>query len=96
TYYPTPALAPTMSWKTATTPPPPQNLKFIDGKLNWQPGNDQPVRSWTLYLQTGNNWHIRRILSAGTTFATVSPGTYAVCAVDRLGNESEGVTITVT
>ncbi|MFM7407773.1 MAG: family 10 glycosylhydrolase [Cuspidothrix sp.] len=96
TYYPTPALTPTMSWKTATTPPPPQNLKFIDGKLNWQPGNDQPVRSWTLYLQTGNNWHIRRILSAGTTFATVSPGTYAVCAVDRLGNESEGVTITVT
>ncbi|MFM7364486.1 MAG: family 10 glycosylhydrolase [Cuspidothrix sp.] len=95
TYYPTPALTPTMSWKTATTPPPPRNLKFIDGKLNWQPGNDQPVRSWTLYLKNGNNWHIQRILSAGTTFATVSPGTYAVSAVDRLGNESEGVTITV-
>jgi uncharacterized lipoprotein YddW (UPF0748 family) len=91
TYYPTPALVPTMSWNNSTTPPPPKNLKFIDGKLNWQPGDDQPVRSWTLYLQSDNNWIIQRILSAGTTFATVPPGTYAVCAVDRLGNESEGV-----
>jgi hypothetical protein len=36
------------------------------------------------------------VLSAGTTFATVQPGTYAVCAVDRLANESEGVVITVS
>ena len=54
------------------------------------------MRSWTLYRQSGDNWIIQRILSAGTTFATVPPGTYAVCAVDRLGNESVGVVITVT
>jgi hypothetical protein len=68
----------------------------MDGKLNWEPGDDQLVRSWTLYLQNSNNWLIQRILSAGTTFATVLPGTYAVCAVDRLGNESAGMMITVT
>jgi uncharacterized lipoprotein YddW (UPF0748 family) len=96
TYYPTPAIIPTMSWHSSITPPPAKNLKFIDGKLNWEPGDNQPVRSWTLYQQNSNNWIIQRILSAGTTFATVPPGTYAVCAVDRLGNESEGVTITVT
>ncbi|MTJ08949.1 family 10 glycosylhydrolase [Anabaena sp. UHCC 0204] len=96
TDYSTPAIVPTMSWQSPTTPPPPKNLKFIDGKLNWQPGNDQPVRSWTLYLQSNNNWIIQRILSAGTTFATVPPGIYAVCAVDRLGNESEGMKITVS
>jgi uncharacterized lipoprotein YddW (UPF0748 family) len=94
--YSKPALVPSMLWQNPTTPPPPQNLKFTDGKLNWEPGNDQPVRSWTLYVQNSNNWIIHRILSAGTTFATVPPGTYAVCAVDRLGNESEGVIITVT
>ncbi|BAZ84383.1 glycoside hydrolase family 10 protein [Dolichospermum compactum] len=96
TDYPTPALVPTMSWQSSITPPPPKNLKFMDGKLNWEAGDNQPVRSWTLYLQNSNNWIIQRILSAGTTFATVPPGTYAVCAVDRLGNESAGVMITVT
>jgi hypothetical protein len=84
-----------MPWKSSATPTPPKNLKFVDGKLNWHPGDDQSVRSWTLYVQSGQNWTIKRILSAGTTFATVTPGTYAVCAVDRLGNESEGVMISV-
>ncbi|MEI6444141.1 MAG: family 10 glycosylhydrolase [Nostocales cyanobacterium ELA583] len=96
TYYPTPAVIPSMSWQSSPTPLPPKNLQFINGKLNWEPGNDKPVRSWILYLQNSNNWIIQRILSAGTTFATVPAGTYAVCAVDRLGNESEGVIITVT
>ena len=96
TDYPTPALVPIMSWQSSITPPPPKNLKFMDGKLNWEAGDSQPVRSWTLYSQNSNNWIIQRILSAGTTFATVPPGTYAVCAVDRLGNESAGVMITVT
>ncbi|MBD2628504.1 glycoside hydrolase family 10 protein [Trichormus variabilis] len=95
-YYPLPALVPTMSWQNTTPPPPPKNLKFANGKLNWQPTDNQPVRSWTLYRQTTNNWTIQRILSTGTTFATVQPGTYAVCAVDRLGNESAGLVMTVT
>jgi uncharacterized lipoprotein YddW (UPF0748 family) len=94
-YYSQPALVPTQSWQNNTPPSPPKNLKFQDGKLNWQPGDDRPVRSWALYRQNGDNWTIQRILSAGTTFATVQPGTYAVCAVDRLANESEGVVISV-
>jgi uncharacterized lipoprotein YddW (UPF0748 family) len=95
-YYPRPSIVPTMSWRNQTPPPPPENITFQDGKLNWQRGDNRSVRSWTLYRQTGDTWTIQRILSAGTTFATVQPGTYAVCAVDRLGNESLGVTITVS
>lgn len=95
-YYPRPSIVPTMSWRNQTPPPLPQNITFQDGKLNWQRGDNRSVRSWTLYRQTGDTWIIQRILSAGTTFATVQPGTYAVCAVDRLGNESLGVTITVS
>jgi hypothetical protein len=85
-----------MSWQNGTPPSPPKELKFENGKLNWQPGDNKPVRSWTLYRQNGDSWIIQRILSAGTTFATVQAGTYAVCAVDRLGNESLGVRITVS
>ncbi|MBK1988840.1 family 10 glycosylhydrolase [Sphaerospermopsis aphanizomenoides BCCUSP55] len=96
TYYSRPAIVPTMSWQNATPPSPPKELKFENGRLNWQPGDNQPVRSWTLYRQNGDSWIIQRILSAGTTFATVQAGTYAVCAVDRLGNESAGVRITVS
>nr|ALT22088.1 CamA [Anabaena sp. XPORK15F] len=97
-YYSQPAIIPPMTWQNNQNnnlPVPPQDVKFVNGKLNWQPGNDQPVRSWTLYRQNGDTWIIQRILSAGTTFATVQPGTYAVSAVDRLGNESLGVMIEV-
>ncbi|WP_414754895.1 glycoside hydrolase family 10 protein [Anabaena sp. CCY 9910] len=94
--YTTPAIAPAMPWQTATTPPPPKELQVNNRRLSWQPGDNQPVRSWTLYRQTSNNWILQRVLSAGTTFATVQPGTYAVCAVDRLANESQGVVISVS
>ncbi|MFN6567823.1 glycoside hydrolase family 10 protein [Dendronalium sp. ChiSLP03b] len=93
--YSKPALVPTMLWQDAVPPAPPKELRFISPKLNWLPGDDRPVRSWTLYRQSGDSWILQRILSAGTTFATVQSGTYAVCAVDRLANESAGMVITV-
>ncbi|WP_392530801.1 family 10 glycosylhydrolase [Nostoc sp. C117] len=95
--YNKPALPPTMPWHDTTPPPPPTGLVVNNRKLSWEPGDNQPVRSWTLYRQTGDTWTIQRILSAGTTFATVQlAGTYAVCAVDRLANESLGTVITVS
>lgn len=94
--YSTPALVPTLSWQNATPPSPPQVLQVNNRRLSWQSGDNQPVRSWSLYRQTGDTWTLQRVLSAGTTFATVQPGTYAVCAVDRLANESVGVVISVT
>ncbi|MEH1924846.1 glycoside hydrolase family 10 protein [Nostoc sp.] len=95
--YNKPALPPTLPWQDTTPPPPPIGLQVNNRKLSWQPGDNQPVRSWTLYRQTGDTWTIQRILSAGTTFATVQQaGTYAVCAVDRSANESAGTVITVS
>lgn len=94
--YNKPALPPTLPWQDTTPPPPPIGLQVNNRKISWQPGDNQPVRSWTLYRQSGDTWTIGRILSAGTTFATVQQaGTYAVCAVDRLANESVGAVITV-
>lgn len=94
--YAKPALVPTMSWRSTTAPPPAKELQVNNRRLSWQPGDNQPVRSWTLYRQSDSNWTLQRVLSAGTTFATVQPGTYAVCAVDRLANESLGVVISVS
>ncbi|WP_414563537.1 MULTISPECIES: glycoside hydrolase family 10 protein [unclassified Anabaena] len=95
--YASPAIVPTMSWQNTVTPPPPKELQVNNRRLSWQPGDNQPVRSWTLYRQTGTTWILQRVLSAGTTFATVQQaGTYAVCAVDRLANESLGTVITVS
>ncbi|MHC5595369.1 MAG: glycoside hydrolase family 10 protein [Nostoc sp.] len=95
--YNKPALPPTLSWQNTTPLPAPIGLQVNNRKLSWQPGDNQPVRSWTLYRLSGDTWTIQRILSAGTTFATVQQaGTYAVCAVDRLANESVGTVITVS
>ncbi|MBD2200803.1 MULTISPECIES: glycoside hydrolase family 10 protein [Calothrix] len=94
--YAKPAIAPIMPWRDTTPPTPPTALQYVNGRLNWQPGDNQPVRSWVLYRQAGENWEIQRILSAGTNFATVGAGTYAVSAVNRLATESLGVVITVS
>jgi uncharacterized lipoprotein YddW (UPF0748 family) len=94
--YNKPALPPILPWHDTTPPVPPIALQYINGKLNWQPGDNQPVRSWALYRQIGDSWVLQRVLSAGTNFATVGPGTYAVSAVNRLANESLGTAITVS
>ena len=47
-YYSRSGIVPTMSWQNSTPPSPPKELKFENGKLNWQPVDNQPVRSWTL------------------------------------------------
>ncbi len=95
--YNTPALAPTMSWRNATPPSLVGGLQVTNRRLSWNPAaSSQDVRSWTLYRKTGDTWTLQRVLSRGTNFATVEPGTYALCAVDRMANESMGVVITVS
>ncbi|MBF2064541.1 MAG: family 10 glycosylhydrolase [Calothrix sp. C42_A2020_038] len=94
--YNTPALAPTMPWRNSNPPSPPTQLQVTSRRLSWQPGDTREIRSWTLYRRSGDSWTLQRILSRGTNFATIEPGQYAVCAVDRLANESTGVVITVS
>ncbi|MBW4671295.1 MAG: family 10 glycosylhydrolase [Cyanomargarita calcarea GSE-NOS-MK-12-04C] len=95
--YSQPALAPTMSWRNTTPPSSPTGLQVSNRRLNWNAAAiNQDIRSWTLYRKTGDNWTLARILSRGTNFVTVEPGTYAVCAVDRMANESAGVAISVS
>ncbi|BAU06763.1 glycoside hydrolase family 10 protein [Fischerella sp. NIES-3754] len=94
--YNKPALPPTLSWQNATPPAPPTALQVSNRKLTWKPGDNSQIRSWTVYRQSGDTWTLQRVLPASTTFATVEAGTYAICAVDRLANESAGAVIGVS
>ncbi|KOP28358.1 hypothetical protein AMR41_00550 [Hapalosiphon sp. MRB220] len=94
--YNKPALPPTLSWQNTTPPAPPTVVEVSNRKLTWKPGDNSQIRSWTVYRQSGDDWTLQRVLPANTTFATVEPGTYAICAVDRLANESVGVAIAVS
>ncbi|BAZ06349.1 hypothetical protein NIES3974_30100 [Calothrix sp. NIES-3974] len=94
--YNRPALPPQLSWHSDRPPTPPSGLDVKNRRLEWNPANTPDIRSWTLYRRNGNTWELQRILSRGTHFATVQPGTYAVCAVDRFVNESAAVQITVS
>lgn len=93
--YNRPALPPQMSWQNSKAPVSPSGLKVNNRRLEWNPANTADIRSWTLYRKNGDNWELQRILSRGTHFATVQPGTYGVCAVDRFANESTAVLIAV-
>jgi uncharacterized lipoprotein YddW (UPF0748 family) len=89
------ALAPSMSWLDALPPALPTGVKVKDNKITWKAGASEDIRSWTLYKQNADTWKLVRVIEAATTFATVEPGTYAVCAVDKMANESSGVVVSV-
>ncbi|MBF2026064.1 MAG: family 10 glycosylhydrolase [Oscillatoriales cyanobacterium C42_A2020_001] len=88
--YRTPTLAPVIPWLTAPVLSPPTGVRSASGTLSWNPATAE-VRSWTLYRQSGNQWLLERILPATVQTLAVSPGTYALCAVNRLAQESRGV-----
>jgi uncharacterized lipoprotein YddW (UPF0748 family) len=93
--YAQPALPPKMPWLDATPPQPPTGVQVSYGQISWNPANSADIRSWTLYQQRGNDWQLVKVLDSDTTAVQVTPGTYAVCAVDRMANESVALAIDV-
>lgn len=94
--YSEPALAPNMQWLNGKAPALPSRVKVKDGKLTWRAATAVNIRSWTLYKQNGATWKLVKVIEVGTTSATVNAGTYALCAVDNLANESAGVVVSVS
>ncbi|EKQ70834.1 hypothetical protein OsccyDRAFT_1139 [Leptolyngbyaceae cyanobacterium JSC-12] len=92
--YRTPALAPVIPWLTALPPKLPAGVRGGNGTLNWNAASPE-VRSWTLYRQTGNQWILQRILPATVSSLALQSGTYALCSVNRLAQESLGVVVFV-
>lgn len=100
-FYPYPALAPSMPWLDATPPAIPQGLKAEQGKyaltLTWEPqeGVTYNIYSSTTYpVDTNNPINLYHTYSPKSTYTVpfpspVVPRHYAVTAIDRYGNESE-------
>ena len=93
--YAQPALPPAMEWLDNQLPEPPANLQAASGRLMWDRDTSGDVRSWTLYQKQGNGWKLRQVLNANTVNVSLPSGVYAVCAVDRLANESAAATVEV-
>jgi len=84
------ALPPTMPWIDNTPPPLPGRLTRQGDRLTWQhPGGE--IRCWTLYKRKGDRWELIQILPAKATSVAIQGGEYALCAVDRNYQESQGV-----
>lgn len=94
--YTQPALVPPMPWRNNLLPSPPTELGLKNRQLSWKAIDKQDIRGWTLYKQNGATWKLERILPGATREITLLPGTYALCAVDRMANESVGVIIAVS
>lgn len=94
--YAEPALVPSMAWLGNVAPAIPDGVVVKDGKLTWKPATSGDIRSWTLYKQNvDTSWKLVRVIDAATTAITLESGTYALCAVDKMANESAGVIISV-
>jgi hypothetical protein len=94
--YPELALVPNMPWLGTVAPAIPDDVRVKDGKLTWKSPSSGNIRSFSLYKQNADGWKLVGIIDAATTTVTIDPGTYALCAVDNLANESAGVVISIT
>jgi uncharacterized lipoprotein YddW (UPF0748 family) len=92
--YRTPTLAPVVPWLKAAPAGTPTRVRAQNGRVTWNAANAD-VRSWTLYRRDETRWTLLQVLPAFATTITVGPGTYALCAVNRLSQESAGVIVSV-
>lgn len=94
--YSTPALQPEMTWLTAPAPSSPQNVRAsADFKLYWSSDSSHTVRSWAVYVLRADVWELVHVLNRDTMEVGVQGGYYAVRGVNRLGKESDAVTVHV-
>ncbi|MEM7725540.1 MAG: family 10 glycosylhydrolase [Cyanobacteria bacterium P01_A01_bin.45] len=92
--YTQPALPPAMTWRDANPPSLPNIVQVTSSTIRWSNASGD-IRSWSLYRKEANEWKLQDILPANVTSTNVSVGTYALCAVDKMNNESEGVLVSV-
>ncbi|NEO26593.1 MAG: family 10 glycosylhydrolase, partial [Kamptonema sp. SIO4C4] len=93
--YPQPALVPVMAYKGGQPPAVPQTVKVVGNELLWEAKDASEVRCWTLYRLIEGEWRLKTIFPANRRKTPVASGTYALCTVNRLAQESEGVRVTV-
>ena len=53
------------------------------------------ARAWVVYQSVSGAWQVDRVLTAMATSTNLTPGRWAITAVDRYGDESVGVALDV-
>ncbi|MGC1245742.1 MAG: family 10 glycosylhydrolase [Spirulinaceae cyanobacterium] len=92
--YAQPTLVPVLPDTKLTPPEIPTGVKVEDGRVSWNRGT-QNLKGWTLYQQVSGNWKLEQTLPLQITEIKLNSGTYAVCAVNRVSQESAGVVFTI-
>ncbi|HEY0862606.1 MAG TPA: family 10 glycosylhydrolase [Lacunisphaera sp.] len=90
-----PALVPATPWLDAVPPPPPVLKKQRDGKVLIQPAKGEAPASFAVWRRHGAEWRFSIQLAAELTVAPAGAEAVVVSAVDRLGNESPRVALTL-
>ncbi len=90
-----PALVPVTPWLDSVAPAAPTLKKQRDGKILIQPGKGEAAATYAIWRRHGSDW--RFSIQAADELAIAADGTEAVVvsAVDRLGNESPRVALTL-
>ncbi|MEC4805899.1 MAG: family 10 glycosylhydrolase [Jaaginema sp. PMC 1079.18] len=91
--YPKAALVPVIPTLKAPAPPLPTGIRVADNQLRWNAADEDFVRAWTLYQKVGETYQLRQVLPVQITATPITAGTYALCAVNRIGEESEGIVV---
>jgi uncharacterized lipoprotein YddW (UPF0748 family) len=92
--YARPALTPPQAGERPPAAPP---LVGVDGaRIALTPVDVAPVRAWGVYRPEAEGWMLDHLLPGDTREVTLTPGRWAISAVNRYGDESPGVLVAVT
>lgn len=100
--YRQPALVPPSPWLDAKAPTAPNTAIQADGptaRLTVSPGGGEPPFLWAVSMREGDRWSFATYPAATPIIPVPANGTprvLGIMAVDRLGNTSEAVRVTIT
>lgn len=93
--YARPALTPPLA-RTAGQPVQPPSVRVSGRKLQIENQDAVPVRAWTVYRPQGEGWELDHIVPGEQSSFELPAGRWAVAAANKLGNESQGVVLTLS
>jgi uncharacterized lipoprotein YddW (UPF0748 family) len=100
TVYAEPALVPASPWLDKTTPPKPrvEARRASDGALDlsWKPGGSEGAWLWVLQARSAGRWSTEILAGSQRSHTLRGVEQVALSAVDRSGNQSEAVVISVS
>lgn len=89
------ALVPATPWLDAVPPPAPKVKQLRDGRMQIVPGPGGAAANFAIWLRRGTGWRFSVQPAGETLIDAAGADAVVVSAVDRLGNESGRVAVTL-